>query len=107
MANEKVLESKLRRFTPEKLKALKVIAESSMPITCSGTVGHEVGLDSQALGGVLSGLSRTAVGSEPLIKACGFDRKTRGIMWKLNTDVAPKAEVIKIANEVLGDLGET
>lgn len=94
------LDFTLRKFTIEKLEALKAITDSLNPVISTTTISGCLSKIGPELGGILSSLSRTKINGEPLLLSVGRS-STDGILWRLNDKAAPIIEIKSTVDLIL------
>ena len=105
MENTYGLEMQLRKFSPEKLEALKAIVELPEPYFTTTTISGVLNLEAQDLGARISSLTRTKIDGEPLLLPVTRS-KDEGLVWKINPIVGTSNEISKILNTFWEELKE-
>jgi hypothetical protein len=95
MDNTYGLEMQLRKFSPDKLEALKAIFDLSKPYFTTTTISGALNLDAQDLGARISSLTRTKINGEPLLLPVTRSKED-GLVWEFNPIIGPYSEISKI-----------
>lgn len=104
MIQNDALETLFRKFSLDKLEALKLICDSALNVVTTTTVSGTLNFENKQTGGVLSALIRTKINDQPLIISSG--RHGQDILWRFNEKAAPKDLVRDLVDEILEESQE-